>query len=651
MKPRRTSPAEGQSASATQTLRRGAEVILLLWAWMKCWIDLYVNSRKAWTKPDAENMTEILVITIGMLITSVLGCFHFYQQGLAMEACMAALDLDTPFIVCKHGSQVVRGGDCSEWERLRLRNAVWRSLPLAVVTFVLSLRGLLEIPVCQMVATIGPLADGFFPGQTSRSRFAMDLAEDGLNVFNISRTKIVQHDAQLLPHELRAKIMPLIHPALNFQQKAWDAAHCRQSKWEEITLPRDIDASQSWLIGFPVQLERVELGRLASGNLAALNFIFYTQWEELLVQREQVLQPAVVSVLRHNDYWWASQVVSLLPWERQVHELVDLVEKKIREKDEPQRTVQQNRPWELTLGSLFQFRVKAGWKVIVPQTCILLVVALLPIRKKILETCKVQGARMIIVTAYTFLDLTCLVACFVLCTAEPLAYHMGVAGKAILAGVFPMMVEFLHRMQHVPPDLEKFVAEVLADAVAKTMPGVLASLDVDLLPALCWSLPFLAKLAVGSLIFLAVSAGLAYGFCGSGLAGSASAGVCGPLWPVADAVGPASHETPKHCTQGAYVIVVCRSLLFLAIVTTDWWEVDSVSLQYFFALISNSIVNVQSVKFYWLAICSAHLFCGLFAASAVQRSLDSRDAHHSAGLVPTEECYGTFPQPGVKDEP
>ena len=56
---------------------------------------------------------------------------------------MLAVDLDTPYLACKHGLQVVKG---PERDKLRIRNSIWRSLPLAMISFVLSMRSLAEIP-------------------------------------------------------------------------------------------------------------------------------------------------------------------------------------------------------------------------------------------------------------------------------------------------------------------------------------------------------------------------------------------------------------------------------------------------------------------------------------------------------------------------
>lgn len=55
-------------------------------------------------------------------------------------AVAAALDLDTMYVVSTRSRQIVRNLPCPEWDELQLRQVVWRSIPLAIVTFFLQER-------------------------------------------------------------------------------------------------------------------------------------------------------------------------------------------------------------------------------------------------------------------------------------------------------------------------------------------------------------------------------------------------------------------------------------------------------------------------------------------------------------------------------
>ena len=50
-----------------------------------------------------------------------------------MEAKIAALDLDLPYTIGRHWRTIMDQERFEDWERLQIRQAVWRSIPLAIV--------------------------------------------------------------------------------------------------------------------------------------------------------------------------------------------------------------------------------------------------------------------------------------------------------------------------------------------------------------------------------------------------------------------------------------------------------------------------------------------------------------------------------------
>lgn len=95
------------------------------------------------------------------VMTNTLGFLEFYKSARWKEAGLAACDLDTPYILVTQGRQILADADCPDFAALQLRQAVWRSVPLAIVGFFLACRPFLEVPACQVVQSISMIANCF----------------------------------------------------------------------------------------------------------------------------------------------------------------------------------------------------------------------------------------------------------------------------------------------------------------------------------------------------------------------------------------------------------------------------------------------------------------------------------------------------------
>lgn len=626
-----------------QMLRRLGEILLLQWAWLKTWIDLWLNGSNLCRKFDIQFLAPTVVIIVGIVMTNLLGLLNFFQQGLYTDARMAAVDLDTPFLAWKHGSQVAKGEDCPEWEKLRLRNSIWRSLPLAMITFVLSLRSLVEIPSCQMFATFGVVLSTVLPDPAAASNFARDLQRDKLDFFAISRVQTLSYAKKVLTPKQIRNMSSLAGELMEFEHEGWEAAHCEDSRWETATMLVEQDRSQTWLLFQPVAFDKVELGGIGSGNLASTNAVLFEQWLLLLDKMERTLKPTLLAILTNHIHRFA---VSVLPWDTVVREAIATLDSSKPEHG-LQTTVQQSRPWILGIGDFEILQIASGWKVRVFQTCGLLLVAVLPILKRILAACKVRPGQpflRIIVSFYTVFDLVLLVTAWLWCAAAPCAHHYGAAGKALIEAVGNMMADILKGAGafSIQNFTEKFPS-VMMGIAQKRGPEFVRLTKETLLPAIKWDLLFFLQLSAGSLVFLAASAVLAFAFCGARFSSGLSAGICGPLWLVSESGGES--QVTSNRNRGLYFMMVSRSFLFAGLVVFAWRNVDTLSTQIFLAIIINEIKTVTLWP-YWLALCAMHCMCGLLAASAVEQSLEqsTEEAHGAEGLhgEVLREAYGTF---------
>ncbi len=557
---------------------------------------------------------------------------------------MAAFDLDTPFLAWKHGAHVVKGEDCPEWEKLRMRNSIWRSLPLAMITLVLSLRNLFEIPTCQIFAMVGPLAASVVPELENDSRFIQDIHNAKLNYSAFGQVQGFRQTASRISVDQRERFLPTGRQLLALEKDVWEAAHCSDSAWEETTMLRKQDLSEHWALGYPVDLDQVELGGIGSVKIAAWNAIFFEQWVSEVERKGDEIKPVLVDTLRS---FGSKLVFHTIPWgtllRTFIHSLYDW------NGNPPRITVVQSRPWKLEIGNLVNLEIKSGWKVRVLQACGLLLVAALPILKKILAACNARPGQLFfksIVTLYVFVDLACVVMAWLLCAAAPMAYHEGAALKAAAASAGPMVMQLAQHVKTLSnEELRKHLPAAIFDVAQGTLPGLASLLKESCMPALKWDVPFFLGLAGGSLVFLAASAVLAVVLCGAHWSAGVSAGVCGPLWLWSE--DDKSREHQVGSIRGLYFMMMSRSLLFAGIMMLKWKAVDSVdafSIEIFFATICNRIIGTTQATYWWLcwvAVCAVHCLIGLAAAYAAKENLEesSETATREDYLQAT---YGTF---------
>eukprot|EP00434_Breviolum_minutum_P013558 symbB.v1.2.011948.t1/scaffold813.1/size160256/4 len=648
-----------------QECRRLVEMLLLQWAWMKTWIDLITNGIvvvQQYPATDARCTAPVIVILAGIILTNVIGFTHFFRKGCFTEAIAAAVDLDTPYLAYKLYPEVLKGDNCLEWEKLRLRNSIWRSLPLAIITFALASRVVVEIPLCQQFATLGPLAVGTFPDLAPDSPFVRDLwFRNGVNPEDIRIFQNVWNRTQeLLPSQTREGLQKVAKKSLVLQQRAWAAAHCKDSEWKQVELPLELDFDR-WFLGSShgmSNLAGIEFGGIGSGSMAALNYITHDKWvgfqeeegEAVRAIRETLtigLKEVFTSVRYHALNKLAGIRSGRTSKSRQ-NTTEKLDEHTTAVTDEAQ-SIQQFRPWKLNVG-FHVFQMNDGWKVRLLQTFGLLVVAALPFFKRTLSTSSVhQPVLIFIVGVYTVFDLTCLVSTFVVCASAPVAHHLSTLPKIVVDVLIQFVKERSHEIDS-GTDSDRKIMVAMAQLLQTKATGDIDELLTNLIPALQWSLLFFLELAGGSLLFLATSSILACLLGGVGLISSLPTGVCGPLWLLSEESGQEHFHALKE-RLSLYTLVVSRSLLFAATVGLVWFQVDAFAVESFMALVCNRLISVNVLKITLLVVCVVHCALGLFTThitltcveDAEEDTPDMQFYDHLHKMP-----YGTFQQPGVQ---
>ena len=393
-----------------------------------------------------------------------------------------------------------------------------------------------------------------------------------------------------------------------------------------MVLPRFQAFQRSWVTGYVAipsdfNTEGGQEG-IGSSNLMALNFVFFQQIRSRVLREKKRLRPCLADLALNSPRFSAIQsaqgaaVIAIVPWERLVDNLIHLMV--VERKQTPTAAMRSSRPWILEAGNL-QLRVADGWKLYLSQSFTLLLVALLPIRRKILQTCQIlhlleKG----LLTLYTSLDLMLLVTTWLLCALAPAAVGLSMLADKAISIIFPRLMDVLEALSTTSGSQQNSEFSILLAKAFATEGREFLSLFHAAVPAAQWDALFFLKLAVGSLGFLGVSAAVArIARPGMSLTTCLSMGLCGPLWVFTEQA-----KDMDPASRAARVSLYVRTLLFAAVVTWRWRLADQFSMQLAVALIFNTVINATVLRLCWVALLVLHLLCGLAAINCVEQSLD-----------------------------
>ncbi|CAE7365157.1 unnamed protein product [Symbiodinium natans] len=263
-------PAE--KATAFQMAQQVVGLALFVWSWLKCWWDTAVNA--SWIAQegyDIKYAAPLGVLGIGVVMTSIIGVLEFSQDGHYVGALISAVDLDTPYVILTQAKPIVRGEDVKSWQKLQMRNAIWRSVPLACITFFLALRDLVEIPSCQLLSCASILGTGIFVD--GQGTFAQAAAAQGMNVTRLYRWYEIRQSVteksltDLFQPSFRRKYMET-------EELIWKSAHCSESQWHPANKLYLQDLSETWIMNPVTRPEDGKLGGMGEGNLLMTNMQF-----------------------------------------------------------------------------------------------------------------------------------------------------------------------------------------------------------------------------------------------------------------------------------------------------------------------------------------------------------------------------------------
>ena len=458
---------------------------------------------------------------------------------------------------------------------------------------------------------------GTFPQLIPYSKFAVDLSNDGLNLTELRKFHGVQEAAERVPEDYKGqRSLELGAKAIKLENAVWAAAECKNSNWRRHVITSDL-MPQDWLEPVAARaLKNVdELGGGGSANLVAFNYMCFQCLKSVLLREdtERAVRPWLEKMLAKKSTVMAG-VSRLLTWEKMVEEASvyasDMFDKTSR------ISVTSQRPW--TVGSdTLHFELKDGWKIRLWQSFTLLLVAILPIRKKILQVCQITAPLpMALVTLHTSLDTVSLVTTWLLCAMAPAAFFIGQCLERVFEQFQPFAVQTALGMKDVTA--EEFHAHAHRLMWGYTMEHGGQILDLiyeTILPALAWNPIFFLSRVACTLAFFVISALLSRLLCAQRFATCISVGICGPLWLFTEE--GEKDDTYESTAQGVCLLIISRNFLLAAIVFFTWISVDSNSIQMFLALICNRVLDVLPLKLYCLALFAGNGLTGLLATLAI----------------------------------
>eukprot|EP00438_Fugacium_kawagutii_P007165 Skav209284 [mRNA] locus=scaffold251:9049:11058:+ [translate_table: standard] len=630
---------------STQNVSSLVEGLMVLWAWLKSWLSMVRNGFKVYRglpQPDIIYLAPLVVMVVGLVMTNIMGFLNFRREGLDREARLAAVDLDSPYLAFQHISSSIRGetNPASEFQKLRLRNSIWRSLPLAMLTCALTSRMLIEVPMCQAVASMSAAVVGFWPEKRNQSLWVANLGvKPSKAEWARSYAKWEKSPNKRELMKIQQNNSKLADDMLKLERKLWTAAHCNKSTWTLTKLPKKIERMQDQ-VGAAGDESDEDLARSGLSNLIPFNVVLFQEFREDAIRQEDTLRSAITLYInRRNPTSWTGyflgRTLEDTPWP----EVVDLGIRWLKKgwSFTQMGTLESFRPWNVELPYFKVILISYGeWEMPLATALLLLVNSILPVRKQILASLgEVSTTCKLLVTLYVCLDMTLLLCTWLLCAVAPLALRFGTLVTESINSIQSMLADLI--MDEAQNQADSKLLRLSLNAASKLEPEL-----EHLAPAIAWDQWFFLQLSLGSLAFLAASAALAYAVSPDlRLSTCATFGVCGPLWIF-------TQETTCRDSK-ASKLVLYRALLLSLLVACSWVRVPKLGMELFTALTIKWRLDPGTCLGLWLCLFIPTCFFGFTSAGSLaseeedsdDEESNSKDEESSQSSA-SKSNYGTF---------
>lgn len=564
-------------------------------------------------------------------------------------AVAAALDLDTMYVVSTRSRQIVRNLPCPEWDELQLRQVVWRSIPLAIVTFFLQVHQSVEIPCCQMAASLSVAGAEIYNRPIYPRARRCDWSDarnwpgpwmNGTTYLNLAGVL----GSQCTYPEIYSPMTVMRESSiLDVEKSMWKSCNCEASTWSVHTVgPRGSLYGRAEDILLPylnVKIEDGKMGFPGSGNLLALNFMLQDQLRAGIVGDKKI-QTDVMKLLQRigknmrneekKGSFWKGHAVSVLggmkvssDWSGTVGMLFDKAREEVLDRrtnpyDKDRslcpafseyRTVRQTRP--------------GTWLELLTASCLLLNAAVPIVKRVARERSLTTKSNVFVVAIHIIFDLLLYTSATLMAAGGLVVHPLAVMTDAGVDLSLQSVKELLQKASNAQTWQEisdEIDAHVKSRAWLDAIEQVSKQVSEKLVPGFALGGATVLKLLAGVATFWLLSALLARQTVPKhlklSLHSSLSIGPCGPFILFAQLPGESLAKLSGFVEQQ----LVVRELLLLLLPVLPWMYMDGGDVRMGLAVLLSRLIEPVTVCAVWGVAVFLHTVSGFAAVAAVRKS-------------------------------
>ena len=613
------------SASAWGPAKQLLFIALFLFSWSQCWIAVGTNlwhiaNTPSYRKtPDVKFTAPLAVLLVGLLATNLFGFLAFTRSKQPLEAGLALIGLDSPYVVSSRGLRILRGEKVVEWQELQWRKGLWLSLPLACLKLWMMLRVYVEIPGCQVLLRPSiylSAVDGSAPPPGGIQE-SLNGTWQQLSLVDATH-RVMQKNAELY-HTLQNRLQDgFVRDARSELESLWHSWHCEESDWTVIPMA-DMTARREYY--FPSTDTRPEdsvepPGQIGSGHMGALNEHFRQQLIAVLNEDRELI-PKVTKIskkLRGVRAFVARTALRLLPQETVIYLVMEKLRANMKQSYKDADAI---RGW--SANAPHQSRPYLGWMLF--SSVMLMLNASRSLSAKFCQVLDLELATSLAVTVHGVVDVTLMVITLLLASAAQQADKQGKVVRGLPGAMEAFYARFLEMIT--PEDFEggsdhfdKLVVKAVGDFLSTKAPGILHDvLEERFVDIVAITPDQLALITLGILLFMLASTTLAglLVACTTApkppLNALLDVGLTGPLRLLMDA----RHKNIQKLGVVIPLQIVLRGVLCGLFVKAAWCFVDEEYIASSYAMVFNDDVENNQVSRLYTALVLLHIGSGLIA--------------------------------------
>mmetsp|Transcript_59641 Transcript_59641/g.142225 ORF Transcript_59641/g.142225 Transcript_59641/m.142225 type:complete len:645 (-) Transcript_59641:47-1981(-) len=571
-----------------------------VWCYSWCKILFYCKATFCDRDDDILRWAPLAGQLIGLIMTNVLGVIHFVRAEDRLGVVLAALDLDIWLLAYRHGPSILKGEAPKQWEKLRLRTAIWRGVPLACIDYYLASRDTFEMPWCQATAALqlGLLRMG--ESQTS-SLAVKAFLKDGLNPWQLTEVKEV---SGFFANSSGA-FQPARKSLLDLEKAVWNSCHCWKSTWQRRSLSYIQDTTTVWPFFYLIGPEDNFYGKSGYPSLFALNVKMQEDYRRRLRLNDDKLRGHIRSWIPRSGLSWRRRIKAQAALKmKTAEEMVDMMAERRKEahRDSPLGiTFGQSRWWGCMSMIMARFSLFS---------------AALPIAAQVRKSRRVSnGFMQNSIRLHVIVDALLLVSSGIFMLQSQLA-SIAANLNTIIADMAFKLAPVILKNLNLEYENREPVVQAVSSFLGKRVPGLAEQMKGEVLkaglpPEVCQKI--IAVIAVFSLVS-AVVAQVVLGRQQFPFGRCLNAAVCGPLYLLSHVEDCSVADVCSYITT----LICLRGVLLTSMVAFAWRSTSPSDAEFWYAACYNYSTSYFWMCSYWLVFVLVHALTGFVAVRVIK---------------------------------